>query len=228
MKDSIITAEKLTKIYKLPAEQISAIRNVDLKVSAGDFISVMGPSGSGKTTLLDSLGCLTTISSGKLVIFGKDVSRVKENTLVSMRRQFISFVFQDFLLIQSLTALENVMLPLFFARVAQDREKAIALLQRVGLGHRINHLPAQLSGGEKQRVALARALVNSPKLLLADEPTGNLDSKSSQEIFDIFKQLNKEDNLTIIVVTHNPALGSQASRVIYLKDGYVTREELSS
>jgi putative ABC transport system ATP-binding protein len=221
MRECIVRAEKLAKVYNLPAEQISAVRDVDLEVSAGDFISIMGPSGSGKTTLLDSIGCLTTISSGRLTVLGKDVSRAAENTLVSIRREFLGFIFQDFLLIQSLTVLENVLLPLYFARAQQDRSKAIAILQRIGLGHRINHLPAQISGGEKQRVAIARALIKSPKLLLADEPTGNLDSRSSQEIFDLFKQLNEKEGLTIVVVTHNPRLGSQTPRTIYLQDGRI-------
>jgi len=221
MKECIIKAEKLTKVYKLPAEQISAVREVDLEIFAGDFISIMGPSGSGKTTLLDSIGCLTTISGGKLTVLGNDVSRANERKLVSIRRKFISFVFQDFLLIPSLTTLENVLLPLYFARMSQDNQKAIAILEKVGLRHRLNHIPAQLSGGEKQRVAIARALITSPKLLLADEPTGNLDTKSSQQIIDIFKQLNKEENLTIFVVTHNLKLGSQTTKIIYLQDGRI-------
>lgn len=224
MKECIIKAEKLTKVYKLPVEQINAVREVDLEIFAGDFISVMGPSGSGKTTLLDCIGCLTTISSGKLIVLGNDVSYAKESRLVSIRRKFISFVFQDFLLIPSLTTLENVLLPLYFARMPQDKQKAIAILEEVGLKHRLNHIPAQLSGGEKQRVAIARALITSPKLLLADEPTGNLDTKSSQEIIDIFKQLNKEHNLTIFVVTHNPKFGSQTKKIIYLQDGRITQE----
>ncbi|MBM3254361.1 MAG: ABC transporter ATP-binding protein [Candidatus Omnitrophica bacterium] len=224
MKECIIKAEKLTKVYKLPGEQISAVREVDLEIFAGDFISVMGPSGSGKTTLLDSIGCLTTISAGKLTVLGNDVSHATESKLVSIRRKFISFVFQDFLLIPSLTTVENVLLPLYFARLSQDNQKAIAILKKVGLGHRLNHIPAQLSGGEKQRVAIARALIISPKLLLADEPTGNLDTKSSQEIIDIFKQLNKEQDLTIFVVTHNSKLGSQASKIIYLQDGRIVQK----
>jgi len=183
----------------------------------------MGPSGSGKTTLLDSLGCLTTITSGRLIVSGKDVSHANESELVSVRRKFISFVFQDFLLIPSLTVLENVMLPLYFARLPQDRNRAVEILEKVGLGHRINHLPKQISGGEKQRVAIARALAISPKLLLADEPTGNLDTKYAQEIFHIFKKLNQE-GLTIVVTTHNPNLGSQASRIIYLQDGKIISE----
>jgi putative ABC transport system ATP-binding protein len=228
MKECIIKAEKLTKVYRLPAEQIQAVKDIDLEIYSGDFIAIMGPSGSGKTSLLDSLGCLGKITSGHLSVMGKEVSQANEITLVSMRRKFISFVFQDFLLIPTLTALENVELPLYFARVKQERERSIELLEKVGLGQRINHLPKQLSGGEKQRVAIARALATSPKILLADEPTGNLDTKSSQEIFDLFRKLNKEEGLTLVVTTHNPKLGAQAGRVIYLKDGRIIPKEQSS
>lgn len=225
MKELIIKAEKLTKIYRLPAEQIQAIENIDFEVYAGDFIAVMGPSGSGKTTLLDSLGCLTSITSGKLSVMGKDLSQAKEKVLVAMRRKFISFIFQDFLLIPSLTALENVLLPLYFSGVKQDKAKAAAMLNRVGLGARINHLPAQLSGGEKQRVAVARALVTSPKILFADEPTGNLDSKSSRAIFDLFTALNREDGLTLVVTTHNTQLGSLAKKIFFLQDGKIVANQ---
>lgn len=228
MKDCLIKADKLTKVYRLFAENIFAVRDVDLEVYAGDFIAVMGPSGSGKTTLLDSLGCLTSITTGKLSILGKDVSRVGENTLVSIRRGLLGFVFQDFLLIPTLTAVENVSLPLLFSRMPQDKNKAIGLLEKVGLGKRINHLPKELSGGEKQRVAIARALITSPKILFGDEPTGNLDTKNSQEIFDIFQSLNKDEGLTIILTTHNPKLGLQAKRILYLRDGRIISREESS
>jgi ABC-type lipoprotein export system ATPase subunit len=204
------------------------VRDVNLEVAAGDFIAIMGPSGSGKTTLLDSLGCLTTITSGSLSILGKDVSKAKENVLVSMRRKYLGFVFQDFLLIPTLTAIENVQLPLLFARMSQQARQARELLERVGLGKRINHLPKELSGGEKQRVAIARALVTSPKILFADEPTGNLDTKSGEDIFGLLADLNKKENLTVILTTHNPKLGSQAARVVYLKDGRIVSREDSS
>jgi putative ABC transport system ATP-binding protein len=228
MKEYMIKTEKLTKVYQLLAEEIYAVHDIDLEVASGDFIAIMGPSGSGKTTLLDSLGCLTTITGGSLVVLGKDVSRAKENTLVSMRRKFLGFVFQDFLLIPTLTAVENVQLPVLFARAPQNRARAVELLERVGLGKRINHLPKELSGGEKQRVAIARALINSPKILFADEPTGNLDTKSSEDIFGLLTDLNRKENLTVILTTHNPKLGSQAGRVIYLKDGrIVTRQDSS-
>lgn len=221
MKKPIIKAEKLTKVYSLPAEDIKAIRDVDLEIFPGDFIAIMGPSGSGKTTLLDSLGCLAKITSGKLSIMEKDVSNANENTLVSMRREFLGFVFQDFLLIPSLTALENVELPLYFSRRIADKKHSVELLKKVGLGHRINHLPTQLSGGEKQRVAIARALATSPKILFADEPTGNLDTKTGQQIFHILKELNQKDGLTVVLTTHNNELGSQAARIIYLRDGFI-------
>jgi len=174
------------------------------------------------------IGCLDMISGGKLEVLGKDVSSAKENALVNMRRSGISFIFQDFLLISSLTALENAELPLSFSRQYQGRSKSVEILRKVGLGHRMNHLPKELSGGERQRVAIARALATSPKILLADEPTGNLDTKSAQEIFDIFKKLNKEEGLTIIVATHNPKLGSQANKVVYLQDGKIIPKEKSS
>jgi putative ABC transport system ATP-binding protein len=228
MKECLIKAEKLTKVYKLPAEQIQAIKDIDLEIYLGDFIAIMGPSGSGKTTLLDSLGCLGKITSGRLSVMGKDVSQANEMTLVSVRRRFISFVFQDFLLIPTLTAVENVELPLYFARIPYDKSRAVTLLEKVGLGHRINHLPKELSGGEKQRVAIARALVTGPKIVFADEPTGNLDTKSGQQIFDILKVLNQKDGLTIVVTTHNKKLGSQANRIIYLKDGRIVSKEESS
>ncbi|MGD0336469.1 MAG: ABC transporter ATP-binding protein [Candidatus Omnitrophota bacterium] len=228
MKEHVIKASELTKVYKLLAEEIYAVRNVSLEVAEGDFIAIMGPSGSGKTTLLDSLGCLTTITSGSLNILGKDVSNAKENILVSMRRKSLGFVFQDFLLIPTLTAIENVQLPLLFARLPQQARQAKELLERVGLGKRINHLPKELSGGEKQRVAIARALVTSPKILFADEPTGNLDTKSSEDIFSLIADLNKKENLTVILTTHNPKLGSRAEKVIYLKDGRIVSREDSS
>jgi len=228
MAEILIKAENITKIYKLPAEEIRAVREVDLQIRAGEFIAIMGPSGSGKTTLLDILGCLDRISSGRLEVLGKDVSQVKENSLVKMRRKNIGFVFQDFLLIPTLTALENVELALLFSGLPQEHEKARNLLQKVGLGQRINHLPKELSGGEKQRVAIARALATSPKILFADEPTGNLDTRSGQQVFEILKELNQKEGLTVVITTHNPKLGFQASRIIFLKDGRIVSKEESS
>jgi len=228
MAEYVIRAKGLSKIYKLTAEEIRAVRAIDLDVKQGDFLAIMGPSGSGKTTLLDVMGCLDRISGGKLEVLGKDVSNAKESVLVNMRRKGLGFVFQDFLLIQSLTALENVELPLYFSRIPHERKRSEELLDKVGLGHRMNHLPKELSGGERQRVAIARALVTAPKILLADEPTGNLDTKSAQEIFNLFKNLSEKEGLTIMVATHNPKLGSQANRIIYLQDGKIIPKEESS
>jgi putative ABC transport system ATP-binding protein len=228
MNDILIKADRITKVYKLPAEEIRAVRDIDLQICKGEFVAIMGPSGSGKTTLLDILGCLDKISAGRLEVLGKEVSGFKESALVNIRRRNIGFVFQDFLLISTLTALENVELALLFSKMPQEEGRAKELLKRLGLGSRINHLPKELSGGERQRVAIARALVVSPKLLLADEPTGNLDTKSGQQIFDILKELNQKEGLTIIVTTHNHGLGSQANRIIYLKDGRIISREESS
>ena len=228
MKECVIKANKLTKVYRLLAEEIYAVRDVNLEAAEGDFIAIMGPSGSGKTTLLDSLGCLTTITSGSLSILGEDVSKAKENKLVSIRRKSLGYVFQDFLLIPTLTAIENVQLPLLFAHMPQQARQARELLERVALGKRINHLPKELSGGEKQRVAIARALITAPKILFADEPTGNLDTKSSEDIFGLLADLNKKENLTVILSTHNPTLGLRAARIIYLKDGRIVQREDSS
>lgn len=221
MNNIIIKTEGLTKIYTRGSEKIHAVDKVNIEISEGSFVALMGPSGSGKTTLLDLVGCLDSLTSGRLEVFGHDVSRASENFLTKLRRGKIGFVFQEFLLIPSLTVFENIELSLYFSRLPQTKEKLKELLIKVGLGHRINHLPKQLSGGERQRVAVARALAVSPKLLIADEPTGNLDTKNSQEIFDLFKKLNKEEGLTIILATHNPALGSQADRIINLRDGKI-------
>ena len=220
MKKNVIRAEKLMKVYKLPAEDIAAVNGVDMEVASGDFISLMGPSGSGKTTLLDVIGCLDSITGGSLTVLGKNVSNVGEKDLAAVRRGSIGFVFQEFLLIPELTAVENVELPMLFAGKTVSRARAKDLLEKVGLGHRIKHLPKEMSGGEQQRVAIARSLAADPELLLADEPTGNLDSKNSKEVFRIFEKLN-EDGLTIVLTTHNEALGCRAKRTIWLKDGQI-------
>jgi len=228
MNNILIKAEKISKTYILFAEEVNAVKDLDLEIRQGEFVAIMGPSGSGKTTLLDILGCLDRVSTGKLKVLGQDVSLLKESALVKIRRVNMGFVFQEFLLIPTLTALENVELPLLFAGLPQNRQQAVNLLEKVGLGKRVNHLPKELSGGERQRVAIARALVTSPKILFADEPTGNLDTKSGQQIFDIFKELNQKDNLTIVLTTHNNKLGLQAKRIIYLKDGNIVSRQESS
>jgi putative ABC transport system ATP-binding protein len=223
MNQLVVKAEKLTKVYKLFAEDIAAVNNIDLEIQSGEFVSIMGPSGSGKTTLLDMIGCLDIASSGRLEILGEDVSKMSEDKLVNVRRGKIGFIFQDFSLIPTLTALENVQLASYFAGNPGKVQKLLVFLEKVGLSDRLNHLPKQLSGGEKQRVAIARALAIQPKFLLADEPTGHLDTENSQEIFNVFKQLNEEEGMTIIVATHDAKLGSQTRRMIYLQDGKIIR-----
>jgi putative ABC transport system ATP-binding protein len=221
MSRFVVKAEKLTKIYKLFAEEIAAVNNIDLEIRSGEFVSIMGPSGSGKTTLLDMIGCLDSITSGRLEILGKDISALTERKLVKIRRKNIGFIFQDFSLIPTLTALENVQLASYFARSSLKIQNSITALEKVGLGGRINHLPKQLSGGEKQRVAIARALAIQPRFLLADEPTGHLDTENSKEILNILSQLNQKERLTIILATHDVNIGSQTDSVISLKDGKI-------
>lgn len=218
---TIIRAEGLTKVFTLPAEEIVAVDRVDLEVERGDFVTLMGPSGSGKTTLLDLLGCLEAATSGRLIVLGEDVSNAREDALVTLRRGRIGFVFQEFLLLPELTAIENVQLPATFARNPLSRDEAMELLGRVGLSARAKHLPKELSGGERQRVAIARSLAMSSDLLLADEPTGNLDSKNSREVFELFRRLN-DDGLTIVATTHDEGLGATANRSIHLQDGRLT------
>jgi putative ABC transport system ATP-binding protein len=224
MNEPVVKAEKLTKIYKLFAEDIAAVNNIDLEIYSGEFVSIMGPSGSGKTTLLDMIGCLDGITSGRLEVLGKDVSAMAESSLVNVRRGKIGFVFQDFSLIPTLTALENVRLASYFAVNSRKTRELTVFLEKVGLAHRVNHLPKQLSGGEKQRVAIARALATRPEFLLADEPTGHLDTENSQEILNVFKQLNQDEGLTIIVATHDAKLGSQTKRTVYLQDGKIVSQ----
>jgi len=228
MNEIIIKAEKLTKIYSLLAEEVAAVQGIDLEITKEEFVAIMGPSGSGKTTLLDMLGCLDSITSGTLSVLGNNVSHAKESALVKVRRHNISFVFQDFSLIPTLTALENCALPVYFSRKEFNKQKAIEILKRVGLSHRINHLPKQMSGGEQQRVAIARALVTEPTIVFADEPTGHLDTKTADVIFALLHQLNKEEGITVVVSTHNIALGMQANRTVFLQDGKIIRREDSS
>lgn len=218
---TIIKAEKLTKLYKLAAEIVHAVDGIDFEIQSGEFLAVMGPSGSGKTTLLDIIGCLDSISGGRLEILGKDVSRLPERKLVNIRRGRIGFVFQDFSLIPTLTAMENVRYGGWLAGRNTSPDKAMSYLDKVGLSGRAAHLPRQLSGGEKQRVAIARALAVEPEILIADEPTGHLDSVNSQAIVDLLIKLNAKDGLTVILATHDIELGNQCGRIISLCDGKI-------
>lgn len=216
--DHAIYGEGLTRIFQRGSEKLYALRGVDFQISPGEIVSIVGRSGSGKTTLLNLIGCLDTLSEGTLYIGDTEVSKLKEKDLIKVRRENIGFVFQLFYLIPTLTAYENALLPLLFARRLDRKEKVQEIFHKVGLGERLNMLPSELDGGDMQRIAIARALVNDPKIILADEPTGRLESKSKEKIFGLFKKL-AEDGLAIIIATHDPDLASRADRMIRLKDG---------
>lgn len=215
----LIELSQVCKTYRRGAEQIAAVENVSLVIEQGEFVALTGPSGSGKTTLMHLIGSLEKPDSGMLRIDDQETQTLSESALTALRASSIGFVFQQFFLQPTLTAQENIELPLIFSHKKQS-DTASALLEQVGLGHRANHLPAQLSGGEMQRVAIARALVNQPKILLADEPTGSLDSRNAAQIMDIFTRLNR-DGLTILMVTHNHELASLAGRMLSMKDGKI-------
>ncbi len=219
---SIIEATGISKSYRRGSEDVCALRGVDLAIETGEFVSIVGPSGAGKTALMNILGCLDTPGAGTLMIDGVRVTGKKEAELVKIRREHIGFVFQQFFLIPTLTVEENVGLPLLFSGKPYDRAKIDAILSRVGLSHRATHLPSELSGGEMQRVAIGRALVNDPRILLADEPTGNLDSVTADGIYAVFEELHRQ-GLTLIVVTHNMELAKRAGRVVTIRDGCVDR-----
>ncbi len=222
----IVEARGLVKVYAMGATQVRALRGLDLIVEAGEFMSVMGPSGSGKSTLLNLLGCLDTPSEGTIVLDGVDVMQAPRSRLPAIRREKVGFVFQQFNLLNHLTALENVMLPLRYADVSgrEARERARKLLEHVGLADRVTHRPAELSGGEQQRVAVARALINRPAIVLADEPSGELDSVTADEVMALLRSLNREGQ-TFIIVTHDARIAAQTDRTVYLRDGQVAREE---
>ena len=216
----MLEIKNISKIYGQGTAKVVALNNVSLQATEGDFIAVMGPSGSGKSTLLNIIGGLDYPSNGEVILDGERIDNLDENDYVDIRRGGIAYVFQQYHLLPSLTALENVLLPLIFCGVNTGAKKALDILKRVGLEKRAEHKPGQLSGGEQQRVAIARALVNDPPLILADEPTGNMDQKTGMEILDLFRQLNK-DGHSIIMVTHNPEIASHAKEIIVLQDGQI-------
>lgn len=216
----MLEVKEITKIYGQGTTAVVALNNVSFQVNRGDFIAIMGPSGSGKSTLLNVISGLDRLSSGEVILDRERIDTLDEDALVDIRRGKIGYIFQQYHLLPSLTALENVLLPLTFSGVQGQDGKALDLLQRVGLGKRAGHKPSQLSGGEQQRVAIARALANDPLLTLADEPTGNMDRKTGKEILDLFEQLNKEGH-TIIMVTHNPKAAERAKEIIVLQDGQI-------
>ncbi|MDA3730721.1 ABC transporter ATP-binding protein [Niameybacter massiliensis] len=222
----MIQIDKMNKVYKNGNLELQALFDVDFKVEAGEFVSIMGPSGSGKTTFLSILGCLDQATEGGYILDGVNVSELKDKDFSKIRNEKIGFVFQAFNLLPKLTILENVEVPLMYAGIKpkERRERAYKALERVGLGDRVKHKPNEISGGQKQRVAIARALVNSPSIIFADEPTGNLDSKSSEEIMRIFQELNDE-GATIVMVTHEPEIAAYTKRKVVFKDGKLTQDE---
>jgi putative ABC transport system ATP-binding protein len=216
----MLEIRNISKIYGEGTAKVVALNNISLLVNEGDFIAIMGPSGSGKSTLLNIIGGLDHISSGEVILDGERIDSLDENALVDIRRGKIAYVFQQYHLIPSLTALENVLLPLTFHGANNKDQKALDILKRVGLEKRAEHKPSQLSGGEQQRVAIARALVSDPSLILADEPTGNMDRKTGKEILILFEQLNKEGR-SIVMVTHDPEISGYAKEVVVLQDGEI-------
>lgn len=221
----IIRGRGLKRHYRRGSETVRALDGVDIDIHTSEMISILGPSGSGKTTLVNLLSCLDAPTAGELIVDGRQVAGLGEDQLAGVRRGFLGFIFQKFHLIPTLTVAENVELPLMFLNRPADRKATIAVLTSVGLGKRADHLPKELSGGEMQRVAVARALITRPKVLIADEPTGNLDKATGEAIFALLRALIKDQNLTVIITTHNLALAYQADRIISLEDGRIVKEE---
>jgi putative ABC transport system ATP-binding protein len=226
MTEIVIDIKDMTKIYQMGDVEVKALAGVTFQVEQGELLAIMGPSGSGKSTMMNMLGCLDIPTSGDYLLDGERVSRLSDNKLADIRNRKVGFVFQRFMLLSNLTALGNVELPLRYAGVpARERhQRAEAALQAVGLGDRMKHRSNELSGGQQQRVAMARAIVNNPAIVMADEPTGNLDSKSGKEIMDLLLKMNREDGATVIVVTHDPTISAQCDRVIHLMDGLIEED----
>lgn len=223
---SIIHLSAIARVYRIGSETIHALRDVSVEINQNEYVAMMGPSGSGKSTLMNIIGCLDTPSSGNYVLNGIEVSKMTDNELAEVRNKEIGFIFQTFNLLPRSTALENVALPLVYAGISKSErnKRALKTLADVGLGDRVKHRPNELSGGQRQRVAVARALVNNPSIILADEPTGNLDSKTSEEIMALFNEIHKMGN-TIIVVTHEEEIARHAHRIVRLKDGLIESDQ---
>jgi putative ABC transport system ATP-binding protein len=222
MGDPVIVARDLTKVYQMGEQEVSALCGVSLQIERGEVVAIMGPSGSGKSTLMNILGCLDLPTSGEYTLDGEEVSQLRDDQLADIRNRKVGFIFQSFNLLNRATALANVELPLRYAGITKGRrELAFEALEAVGLKERVMHRPAELSGGQQQRVAIARALVNDPAIIMADEPTGNLDSKVGKEIMALLLELNRSKGTTLIIITHDPSVAAQTQRVIRLMDGQV-------
>jgi putative ABC transport system ATP-binding protein len=224
----VIELQDISKVYQMGEVEVHALRGVSLEVRKGEILTIMGPSGSGKSTMMNIIGCLDQPTAGSYLLEGDDVGHLEDAELASIRNRRIGFVFQTFNLLARTTALQNVTLPLIYAGVsrAERHGKAKRALESVGLGHRLDHLPTELSGGQQQRVAIARALVNSPSIILADEPTGNLDSESGAEVMGVLQGLNRERGMTVVLVTHDPLIARHTERIVHLHDGQVTHNEI--
>jgi putative ABC transport system ATP-binding protein len=222
----VIKMEAVRKTYKLGEIEVHALCGVDLDVKEGEMVAIMGPSGSGKSTLMNIIGCLDKQTSGIYELGGVNIGKLNDNQLAEIRNKRIGFVFQTYNLLPRTSALANVELPLIYSGANNRRERALTALGRVGLAGRVKHKPTELSGGEQQRVSIARALINNPSIILADEPTGNLDTRTSQEIMNIFDELNRKDGITIVMVTHEREIGQHAQRIIHVRDGAVSNEEV--
>lgn len=222
---SIIRLDEVWKIYNLGKIDITVLRGIHFHVNEGDFLAIMGPSGSGKSTTMNMIGCLDVPTKGRIYLKDHDISKLRESDLAQIRGKTIGFVFQQFNLIPTMTALENVMLPMIFQGTNEFErvERAFELLDKVGLKERANHKPTELSGGEQQRVAIARALANDPEIILADEPTGNLDTKTGMDILSMLRELHEKENKTIVMITHDKNVAKNANRKIYLKDGMIVK-----
>jgi ABC-type lipoprotein export system ATPase subunit len=216
----MIELKCIEKVYRRGAEDVHALRGVDLSIGKGELLAITGPSGAGKTTLLHILGCLDQPTSGEVLFDGVDAAKLPEADLVTVRREKIGFVFQQFYLIPGLSVFDNIALPLLFSKKPANRDRIVNLAKMVGLEHRLDHSPSQLSGGEMQRTAIARGLVNDPEILLADEPTGNLDSENSDKIYEILRSLS-QNGLTTVMITHNTELAARAQRTVQIRDGLV-------